>query len=104
MSKATDDLVRLLHVASDGYSSVKHDGAAKMCHDAADLIERQAREIESLRAECGLRQIRGYNEGEAERDALRECVRAADEMRPSLHSDGRAKYDTARAKIPNAGT
>lgn len=40
--------------------------------------EQQAREIESLRAECGLRQIRGYNEGKAERDALRECVKAAD--------------------------
>jgi len=48
----------------------------------ADAITALRQEIESLRAECGIRQIDGYNkgkaEGEAERAALREDAERLD--------------------------
>ncbi|HQR20091.1 MAG TPA: hypothetical protein PKV98_04450 [Burkholderiaceae bacterium] len=120
---ATDDLTRDCDIFRN--TPVGHTLAA-----ARALIDRQAREIESLRAECGLRQIQGYNEGkeaasarlyeaeaeqltrdmrqraeraEAERDALRECVRAADAMRERMGKLGWSgtadAYDAARAKV-----
>ncbi len=50
---APDDLVRLLHAASDGFSSVKLDGVAKLCHDAATMIAAQAAQIAELDADYG---------------------------------------------------
>jgi hypothetical protein len=70
---ATDDLVRLLHVASDGYSSVKHDGAAKLCHDAADAIAELWTELARV---TGLYDAICADYNDAGRDVNRERKRA----------------------------
>src|SRR5678816_3313283 len=39
--------------------------ASEICHRAALALRSLERENQSLRAQCGLRQIQGYNEGKA---------------------------------------
>lgn len=112
---ATDDLVRRLKQLWLPLP-VNHASITTLM-DATALIERQAREIESLRAECGLRQIQGYNEGkeaasarlyEAEAEQLTRDMRQRAERAEALaalrlewYAKACAERDALRAEFGN---
>ena len=103
-----------------GYATAE-EFAQAMPNDAADTIERQAREIERWRnvtaradpddCAAGIKELYGrWKDAEAERDALRECVRAIvtayDGYRrrgvapaPVEYADVVTAIDAARAKV-----
>lgn len=79
--------------------------AADAITELRATVERQAREIAALRADKDAYHYDRAERAEAERDALRECVRAADELRRwhspigDAHIKAGRDYDAARAKV-----
>lgn len=81
----------------------RRDGISPMCREAADALERLARENAALRAFYGDQHIRdrlaNAEQVETENDALRAIVRAADKLtQPGTENERTRAYDRARAK------
>lgn len=72
---ALQELIRSLREAADATERQRIDPlASSLMEIAASHLERMGRENESLRAECGVRQIAGYQKGRAE--TIEECAKA----------------------------
>lgn len=102
---ATDDLVHQLRREYTLFGERdKHIRIAQTCKNAADALERLAREIAELKRVLKVTRgdvMRELSRG-AERDALRECVDAADARRKIVSRSNEhlwGAYDAARAKV-----
>lgn len=80
------ELVERLRAAgpNSGYMLIMTEAAERLAAQA-DEIAQKAREIESLRAQCGLRQIQGYHEGRQGReDEIARLKAELDELTTAL--------------------